>query len=178
MINEIKTIGAFEYIDIPILGLTNIKSKIDTGASVSAIHSPFFDTVIKNGTSYVIYKLLNNDALFSTDKFIVSNVTNSFGDTETRFQISITIKMNNEYFEGGFTLCDRSEMHDKVLIGKNIIKTGDFVVDIKKIINESNEEGKIKCDNCNHMWAKDKNDINPYLCHVCLFDNQLGKFTS
>lgn len=173
-----KTIGAFEYIDIPILGLDNIKSKIDTGASTSAIHSPFFDTVIKNGMSYVTYKLLNNDALFSTNRFTVANITNSFGDTETRYQIPLVIKMNNEYFEANFTLCDRSDMNDKVLIGKNIIQVGDFLVDIKKIIKEGDEDNMIKCDNCEHKWNKNPDDINPYLCHVCLFDNQKGKFTS
>lgn len=173
-----KTIGAFEYIDIPILGLEHIKAKIDTGASTSAIHAPFVDTVIKNGVSYVTYKLLNNDAVFSTNKFLVANITNSFGDTEIRYQVPIVIKLNNEYFEAGFTLCDRSEMIDKVLIGKNIIQVGDFVVDIKKIIKESEDKDMITCDNCGHQWVKSSSDMSPLLCHVCLFDNLTGKFTA
>ena len=177
MINETKTLGAFEYIDIPVLGLDHIKAKIDTGASTSAIHSPFFDTVIKNGISYVSYKLLNNDAAFCTNKFTVTNITNSFGDTQIRYQVPIMIKMNNEYFEAGFTLCDRSDMADKVLIGKNIIQIGNFVVDIKKIIQESKEGNMVTCDNCEHKWEISPDDINPYLCHVCGFDNKLGKFT-
>ena len=172
-----KTIGAFEYIDIPVLGLDHIKAKIDTGASTSAIDSPFYDTVVKNGTSYVTYKLLNSDAVFSTNRFTVANITNSFGDTEIRYQIPLVIRINNEYFESEFTLCDRSVMHDKVLIGKNIIQAGDFVVDIKKIIKES-EESMTKCDNCEHKWDASPDDINPHLCHVCLFDNQKGKFTA
>ena len=177
MINETKIIGAFEYIDIPVLGLDHIKAKIDTGASTSAIHSPFYDTVVKNGASYVTYKLLNNDALFSTERFTVANITNSFGDTEVRYQIPLVIKMNNEYFEAGFTLCDRTEMIDKVLIGKNIIQIGDFVVDIKKIIKESIKD-MTKCDNCGHLWENNSNDIIPSLCYVCLFDNKKGKFTA
>ena len=174
-----KTLGAFEYIDIPVLGIENVKAKIDTGASVSAIHSPFYDTTIKNGLSYVVYKLLNNDALFTTNKFKSINITNSFGDTETRLQVPIIIKINNEYFESDFTLCDRSDLIDKVLIGKNIIKNGDFVVDIKKIIKESEDKNNmIKCDNCSHSWNKSLDDVNPYLCHVCLFDNLSGKFNA
>ena len=172
-----KTIGAFEYIDIPVLGLENIKAKIDTGASVSAIHSPFFDTVIKNGISYVTYKLLNSDALFSTNKFVVTNITNSFGDTQIRYQVPLIIKMNNEYFEAGFTLCDRTELTDKVLIGKNIINSGDFIVDIKKVFLKESEGTMITCDNCGHKWEESANDMNPQLCHVCLFDNLNGKFT-
>ena len=172
-----KTIGAFEFVDVPVLGLEHIKAKIDTGASVSAIDSPFYDTVIKNGVSYVIYKLLNNDAVFSTNRFIVVNVTNSFGDTEIRYQVPLSIKLNNEYYEANFTLTDRSKMTDKILIGKNIIQQGNFVVDIKKIIQENKDE-MIKCDNCSHSWVKSPEDENPYWCHVCLFDNLTGKFTA
>ena len=173
-----KIIGAFEYIDIPVLGLENIKAKIDTGASTSAIDSPFYDIVIKNGISYVTYKLLNSDAVFSTNRYTVANITNSFGDTEIRYQIPLAIKINNEYFEVDFTLCDRSEMNDKVLVGKNIIKAGNFVVDIKKIIKESVEGNMVTCDNCEHKWEISPDDINPYLCHVCMFDNENGKFTA
>jgi hypothetical protein len=172
-----KTLGAFEYIDIPILGLTGVKAKIDTGASISAIHSPFYDTIIKNGVSHVIYKMLSSDAVFSTNRFSVVNVTNSFGDTEIRYQVPITIKLNNEYFESQFTLTDRKELQDKVLIGKNIIQVGNFLVDIKKAIQEG-EEGTIKCDNCGHIWEKSTEDTNPNLCQVCMFDGFTGAFTA
>jgi hypothetical protein len=172
-----KTIGGFEYVDLPLLGIEKIKAKIDTGAGVCAIHSTMQDIVVKNGIACLIYNVMSPNLILTTNKYKKINITNSFGDTEQRYQVSISININGELYDIDFTLTDRSDMDCKVLIGKNLIDLGNFVVDVKKVptINES-VSGIISCDNCSHQWEKNKYSVQPNLCIGCGFDNQTGKF--
>lgn len=172
-----KTIGGFEYVDLPLLGIEKVKAKIDTGAGVCAIHSSMQDIVIKNGQACLVYNIMSPNSIFTTNQFKTINITNSFGDTEKRYQVPVQIKINGELYNVDFTLTDRHDMDCKVLIGKNLIDSGNFVVDIKKIpnLNES-VTGKISCDNCNHEWEKNEHSIQPGLCISCGFDNESGKF--
>lgn len=172
-----KTIGGFEYVDLPNLGIEKVKAKIDTGAGVCAIHSSMQDIVVKNGKTCLVYNIMSPNLIFTTSEFKNINITNSFGDTEQRYQVPVQIKINGEIYNIDFTLTDRSDMDCKVLIGKNLIDYGNFIVDIKKIptINES-IDGMVSCDNCNHKWEKNKHSIQPGLCISCGFDNDSGKF--
>ena len=172
-----KIIGAFEYVDFPILGIEKEKAKIDTGAGVCAIHSFMQEIVIKNGETFLCFNVLNPNLVLSTNKFKTVNITNSFGDTEKRYQIPLTIRINSEIYNIDFTLTDRSDMDYKVLIGKNLLDVGNFVIDVKKvtILNESFFDMTI-CDNCNHKWEKNEYSIQPELCISCGFDNKSGKF--
>lgn len=51
---------------------------------------------------------------------------------------------------------------------------------MKIIITESQAElligNKISCKKCKHSWKKEKNDRNPYLCHMCGWDNKNEKY--
>jgi len=172
-----KTIGGFEYVDLPLLGIEKAKAKIDTGAGVCAIHSSMQDIVIKNGQACLVYNIMSPNSIFTTNQFKTINITNSFGDTENRYQVPVQIKISGELYNIDFTLTDRHDMDCKVLIGKNLIDSGNFVVDIKKIPTLSESvTGKISCDNCNHEWEKNEYSIKPSLCISCGFDNESGKF--
>lgn len=172
-----KIIGGFEHVDFPKLGIEKIKAKIDTGAGVCAIHSTIQDVVIKNGISCLVYNIISSNLVFTTNKYKTINITNSFGDTELRYMVPVLIKINEELYEIDFALTNRGDMDCKVLIGKNLISSGNFIVDLKKItnINES-ISGKISCDNCKHEWEKNIYSIKPSLCISCGFDNDYGKF--
>jgi hypothetical protein len=172
-----KIIGGFEYIDLPLLGIEKIKAKIDTGAGICAIHSTMQDIVIKNGFACLVYNVMSPNLIFTTKKYKVTNITNSFGDTEQRYQVPISININGELYEIDFTLTNRSDMDCKVLVGKNLIDSGNFIVDVKKVttINES-ISGIISCENCNHKWEKNNYSVQPNLCIACGFDNEMGKF--
>lgn len=170
-----KTIGAFEYIDFPLLNIENILGKIDTGASISAIHSDFQEITLNNGIEYLSFNIIKPNLILKTKDYKLINVTNSFGEQENKYQINLITKIGGNIFENEFILSDRSNLDQKILIGKNVIDRGDFIVDIKKQINESSSHN-IKCDNCKHCWEKNPYSLNPEHCISCGFDNSSGKF--
>jgi len=168
-------IGAFEYVDLPLLNIERVLAKIDTGASISAIHSTFQEITLISGIEYLSFNVIKPNLILKTKDYSLVNVTNSFGEQEKKYKINLITKINNSIFENEFILSDRSNLEQKILIGKNIIDKGNFVIDIKKQINES-KNSIICCDNCKHKWEKNQYSKNPEHCISCGFDNKSGKF--
>ena len=46
--------------------------------------------------------------------------------------VSLKIRLNHHFLEEEFTLADRSNMNYPVLIGQNILKKGEFIIDPQK----------------------------------------------
>ncbi len=88
-------------------------ARIDTGATASSI-----DT-----------KLAEKLGLQYTDKF---KVVKSASGSEKRPLVIVRVKIRNLVIEEIFNLADRSHMTYQVLIGQNILKKGDFLVDPNK----------------------------------------------
>jgi hypothetical protein len=43
---------------------------------------------------------------------------------------------------------------------------------IRKLLKETLLKENKVCKNCFHSWEIESSDKNPYLCHVCGFDNK------
>ena len=130
------TIGHIELVDLPELGLFNIKAKTDTGAATSVLHCEDFQIIEKKGHKFINCHIrvdFEKDEVL-TFTFPVYNeriVKSSFGQTETR-QIFITkIKMFDRLFDIKLSLRDRSCMTYPMLLGRNFIH-GKFLVDVSK----------------------------------------------
>jgi Zn ribbon nucleic-acid-binding protein len=39
-----------------------------------------------------------------------------------------------------------------------------------------NKRGKMRCQNCSWSWGIEKDDTQPFLCHKCGYDDELGDF--
>ena len=87
--------------------------RIDTGATVSSID----------------LDLANKMNLKRIDKF---KIVKSASGIEKRPLVIAKIKVGGQMIEEKFNLADRSHMTYQVLIGQNILKKGDFLVDPKK----------------------------------------------
>ena len=90
-----------------------VKARIDTGATASSIDS----------------SLAQELELDSTEKF---KMVRSASGTKKRQVVIAKIKMDGLAIEEEFTLADRNRMTYPLLIGQNILKKGDFLINPKK----------------------------------------------
>jgi hypothetical protein len=131
-------IGWDEWVKLPDINLPCIKAKIDTGARTSALHAYDIETFDKNGRQYVRFKIhpivRNRDltciceAPFAGHRF----VTSSNGHKEKRFVITTKVCLGNIETETEITLTKRYGMSFRMLLGRNTLKAGKFIVDPSK----------------------------------------------
>ena len=132
---SLKMIGSTDRIDFPDFGLEDIDCKIDTGASISALHCHSVRLVEKDGIQYVSFRLLDpkHEAYrkreFRISDFKERKVKSSFGALEFRFSIRTSIRVMGKLYKTEFTLTDRKRMKYPVLLGKRFLKNR-FLVDV------------------------------------------------
>ena len=107
---EGKTIlGLTENVSIIAEDVREIRARVDTGATYSSIDKKLADE-------------LNLGPVQRTKVVRSAN-----GKFERPF-ILVKVKMNGHEIEEEFTVADRSEMRYAVLIGQNILKKGNFLI--------------------------------------------------
>lgn len=111
------------------LGDTSIKGRVDTGAHTSCLHA----TNIKIKDNEVTFNCpLLSDNSITIDCCGFQEVQSADGGIDKRPIIILPISIENIKLDDvEFNLNDRSEMDMPILIGQNVIKAGDFLVDIK-----------------------------------------------
>ncbi len=136
MSDKIKQIiGRKEKIDLPEFGLFLIDAKIDTGAYTSSIHCSHIILTKEQGIEKINFyiPLFNNSEsltkVFQTDQFKIKNIKSSFGQIEKRYVIRTKIRVAGRLITSDFSLTDRSEMKNPILIGRKILKNK-FIVDV------------------------------------------------
>ncbi len=90
-----------------------VTARIDTGATASSIDS----------------SLAKKLELKQIERF---KIVKSASGIKRRPIVKVKIKMNGSMIEDEFTLADRSHMTYPILIGQNILKKGNFLVDPNK----------------------------------------------
>ena len=134
---KLQIIGTTDCIDFVDAEIENLPCKIDTGASISAIHADRIRIVKKNGEEYLSFKLLDkkhpnfNNKEIVTPDFREKRIKNSFGEAEDRYQVKLKIKVFDKIYNSSFTLTNRKQMTYPVLLGKKFLK-GKFLVDVSQ----------------------------------------------
>lgn len=112
--------------------LAAIPAKIDTGAYRSAIHA---ENIRVDENGYLNCTLFGSHPTcaacateLSTKKFKKIVVSNSFGDAEERYEVSLKVKIGPKVFKDSFTLANRSKKIYPILIGRKLLN-GRFIVD-------------------------------------------------
>lgn len=132
-----QLIGSTDKIDFPEAEIYDLPCKIDTGASISAIHAGRIRVIEKNGVEMLSFKLLDkkhpqfNNKEIITQNFSEKRIKNSFGITEDRYQVKLKIRVLGKNYSTSFTLTNRKQMTYPVLLGKKFLK-GRFVVDVSQ----------------------------------------------
>lgn len=111
-----------------------LKGKVDTGATTSCLHGENIK-VSGNRVSFTCSELSPNT--ITVDAAGSQQVKSADGGVSDRPIIKLNISINGINLQGAtFNLNDRSTMDCPLLIGQNILKAGDFVVDVNQNIQE------------------------------------------
>lgn len=128
-----KILGRADRVDLPGLGLKNIKAKIDTGAYSCSLHCQRAQLV----DGQLEFVLLDEEhpeftgMKFVFDQFEEKNFRNSSGKLERRFVIKTPLTIHGEELLAKFSLSARDSMRYPILIGRRILR-GRFLIDVTK----------------------------------------------
>ena len=137
MIHKKAILGRKTTIDLIDFGLTDVVSKVDTGAYKNALHCSNVEVITVGKKKYLSFHVLDPDHAQYTAKLITlkdfskTRVINSFGVSQTRYVIKTRVRVaeSDEIFEAEFTLADRSQMRAPILLGRRFLRHR-FVVDV------------------------------------------------
>lgn len=134
MRGERKLVGWRECVDLPDLGLFDIKAKVDTGARTSALHAFDVEPFEEDGRQRVRFRMhplhRSDDKVQVCEADVVDErvVTNSGGQREPRFVIETTLDFAGERWPIEMTLTARDDMMFRMLLGRTAMN-GRLIVD-------------------------------------------------
>ena len=109
-----------------------IRGKVDTGATICSLHCDQFQVNEQSQQITFKCKQLSNNSITvpMTEQQAVKNADG----TEYRPVIEMSVKVGEQVIENvKFNLNNRSTMDAPVLIGQNLIKAGNFLIDPKQV---------------------------------------------
>ena len=128
-----QLIGMTDLVDFPDLGLFDIQAKVDTGAFTSALHCKDVRLVKSRLTTKLSFWLIDKTGLparkFRSDHFSQRMIRNSFGVAELRYVITTRIVLFGRTIRAEFTLADREQLKNPVLLGRKLLRNR-FIVDV------------------------------------------------
>ena len=116
-------IGWREWISLVDFKNFHLKAKIDTGATISALHATHIEEFNFKGLKYVKFRLYQSKSYKMIKKPVIGYkmIKNSFGKKQLRPLINISIKIGNNTIDTIITLTTRSRMTYPVLIGRSTL---------------------------------------------------------
>lgn len=127
-IRKLPTVGWREWVNLPGLGISKIKAKIDTGARTSALHAFSLDPFVENGIQKIRFEIHpmqhNTEEVVSCVADIVDKrpVTDSGGHTEERYVIETPITIAGQTWLIEITLTERENMLFRMLLGRRALR--------------------------------------------------------
>lgn len=132
-----KTIGRIEKVSLVDLGFLDLDSKIDSGASTSALHAQQIKKIKIDDKNYVKFRMLDKSHPAYEDNDItlplyrIKRVKSSNGFAQKRYSIQTRMKIGDKIYRIEFTLTDRKDMRYPILLGTKFLKKK-FLIDVSK----------------------------------------------
>lgn len=121
-------IGWAEVVDLPDLGLSRIRAKIDTGAATSSIHATRLRPFETDNGLFVEFwfRAHKGEAArkYRAPAVAQRAIKSSNGAVEMRYVIETTMKLGSYIWTGHLTLANRGKMAFPILIGRRALKRG------------------------------------------------------
>ena len=125
-------IGKITRVDFPRLGAEQVAAKVDTGAYRTVVHCEWIKVVKVRGERHLKVQFLLPGGFEKTLRFRKFNrrtIKNSFGEKESRYCVTLQMKIEGHAVRSSVSLTDRSGMRYPVLIGRKTLR-GRFIVDV------------------------------------------------
>jgi hypothetical protein len=127
------TLGSFECVSLPKVGLVDILAKVDTGAYSGAIHCTDI-RVVRRGAlrkPVLCFTPAGKTGLATeTDKFVRKYVRSATGHRLRRYLIQTEITLKGKTYQAEIGLSDRSDMKYQVLLGRRFLRDNNMLVDV------------------------------------------------
>lgn len=131
--SKLRLIGRREFVDFPLLGITGMEGKIDTGAYTSSIHCENITVNYENSKPILYFTIEQNGIReFRFEEYAQKKIKNSFGEMEERFVIRTLVKIGKKKIYSTISLSNRDNMRFPVLIGRRLLKNK-FLIDVNQI---------------------------------------------
>lgn len=125
-------VGWQERVDLPLLGLKNLKAKIDTGARTSALHATDIEQFERDGVPWVRFHTRFDDDARDTDVECPihdqRDIKNTSGVPETRIVIQTKFRIATYLWRIDLSLTERTEMKFRMIIGRTAMRKHSIMV--------------------------------------------------
>ncbi|MFT6050830.1 MAG: hypothetical protein ACI9B9_000468 [Halioglobus sp.] len=135
--NQPVSLGWREWIELPALGISHIKAKVDTGARTSALHAFHVEPFVIDSEQWVRFSIHPNqgdsDTIVECEASVVDQrvVRDSGGHEELRYVIRTELRIGGNVANTEMTLTNRDDMRFRVLLGRTLLREK-FLVDSGK----------------------------------------------
>lgn len=133
---DLLIIGWIEHLDLPQLGLTQIKVKVDTGARTSALHATHIETFARDGTEWVRFVVPIDDTApgqkVEAPVHDRRTIKNTSGIAEERITIRTKMQLAGQTWTIPVALSDRSEMRLPMILGRTALKDRNIAVHTRR----------------------------------------------
>ena len=129
---DLLVIGWIEHVDLPLLGLSQVRAKIDTGARTSALHATHIEAFQKEGEDWVRFQVEPDTHAakiwVEAPVYDRREIKNTSGVPEERIVIRTRLKLLERSWNIAVSLTDRSNMRFSMIIGRTALKKHNIAV--------------------------------------------------
>lgn len=141
------TLGSFEVVSLPELGMHDVVAKVDTGAYSGAVHCTDIKVVRRGVTRKKILCCVpagSDGQKFETTDFVKKFVRSSTGHKMDRYIIKTQLVINGITYPTEIGVSDRSDLKKPVLIGRRFLRQQKMLVDVLHNVQYDDERETLK----------------------------------